>query len=92
MKSRCVGLVLLVWCRVSLRLYRGDYGYKRGFDEGLKQARDERIKQGMRQTIRDLCDVLGIECTTERNAELECLDAAALSVLRDRIKSTKTWV
>jgi predicted transposase/invertase (TIGR01784 family) len=68
-----------------------DEGRKQGLDEGRKQGLDEGRKQGLRQAIRDLCDVLGIEVTNERHAELERLDAAALSALRDRIKSTKTW-
>ncbi|HRI70844.1 MAG TPA: Rpn family recombination-promoting nuclease/putative transposase [Polyangium sp.] len=70
-------------------------GLKKGLDEGLKKGLDEGLKKGLqaglRQAIRDLCDVLGIEYTSERNAELERLDADALSTLRDRIKSTKTW-
>ena len=68
-----------------------DEGLKKGLDEGLKKGRDEGLKEGLRQTIRDLCDVLGIACTSERLAELERLDVDALSALRDRIKSTKTW-
>ncbi|HRI69543.1 MAG TPA: hypothetical protein PK156_35170, partial [Polyangium sp.] len=64
---------------------------KKGLDEGLKKGRDEGLKEGLRQAILDLGDVLGIECTNERLAELEGLDADALSALRDRIKSTKTW-
>jgi len=72
-----------------------DEGLKKGRDEGLKKGRDEGLKEGMkeglRQTIRDLCDVLGLEMPPERHAELERLDADALSALRDRIKSTKSW-
>ena len=66
-------------------------GHKKGLDEGIKKGLDEGITKGLRQTIRDLCDVLSIEWTPERTAEVERLDAAALSSLRDRIKRAKVW-
>jgi predicted transposase/invertase (TIGR01784 family) len=68
-----------------------DEGLKAGRDEGLKKGRDEGLKLGLRQAIRDLCEVLDIKVTSERVEDLERLDAAALSALRDRIKSSKTW-
>jgi predicted transposase/invertase (TIGR01784 family) len=56
---------------------------KKGLDEGLTR--------GLRQTIRDVCDVLGIELTADRNMHLEQLDADGLSALRDQLKASKTW-
>ena len=72
-----------------------DEGHKKGLDEGEKSGHkkglDEGLTKGLRQTIRDLCDVLSIEWTPERTAEVQRLDAAALSSLRDRIKRAKVW-
>jgi predicted transposase/invertase (TIGR01784 family) len=61
---------------------------KEGRDEGVMQGR----RKELRQSIRDLCDVLGVEWTAERNAAVEKLDLAGLSALKERIKAAKAWV
>jgi hypothetical protein len=40
----------------------------------------------------DLCEVLGIELTAERRAEIERLNPTQLSELRAHLKNTRTWL
>jgi hypothetical protein len=49
-------------------------------------------QQGLQEAITDLCEVLGIELTPERKAQIEQLDATQLSPLRTHLKSTRTWL
>jgi hypothetical protein len=39
----------------------------------------------------DLCEILGIELTPERRAEIEQLDPTQLSQLRTHLKSARAW-
>jgi hypothetical protein len=48
-------------------------------------------KEGLRQGIVDLGDVLGIDPTKDRHAHLEALDASALEALRALLKQDKRW-
>jgi hypothetical protein len=48
--------------------------------------------QGLQEAIMDLCEVLGIELTPERKAQIEKLDLTQLSQLRTHLKSTRTWL
>jgi flagellar biosynthesis/type III secretory pathway protein FliH len=70
-------------------------GLKDGRVEGLKDGRVEGLKdgrvEGLRQTITDLCEICGIELTSERTARIESLDRSALEALRLVIKSQRTW-
>ena len=47
--------------------------------------------EGARQTITDLCEVLGIELTTEREAQLRELDLEGLTALRVHLKRDRAW-
>jgi predicted transposase YdaD len=70
--------------------------YRSIFAEGKQEGRQEALQEGrqeaLQQTIMDLCDVLGIELTPERRAQIERLDLAQLSQLRAHLKSTRTWL
>ena len=68
-----------------------DEGLKEGLKEGLTKGRDEGLRKGRIEAIRDLCELLTIEWTAEREAEAERLSADDLLALRDRIKQTKSW-
>ena len=58
----------------------------------ITQAQSDAITQGLQQAITDLCEVLGIELTPERRAQIERLDLAQLAELRVHLKSTRTWL
>ena len=58
--------------------------YKNIFAEGEQK--------GIQQAITDLCEILGIEMTAERRAQIERLDLAGLSALRAHIKTARAWL
>ena len=47
--------------------------------------------RGLRQAITDLCEVLGIELTPEREAQLRELDLEGLTALRTHLKRDRAW-
>jgi len=48
-------------------------------------------KEGLREGVEVLCDVLGIELTDERRRELANLDAAKLAALLARLRERRSW-
>ena len=40
----------------------------------------------------DLCEVLGVEVTAERRAQLERMDLDQLVILKDHLKRTRSWM
>ena len=65
--------------------------YRSIFAEGEQQGERKGLQQGLRQAIMDLCEILGIELTPERRAEIEQLDPTQLSQLRTHLKSARAW-
>jgi predicted transposase YdaD len=61
--------------------------YRSIFAEGQQEG----LQQGLQQAIMDLCEILGIELTPERRAQIEQLDPAQLSQLRTYLKSVRAW-
>lgn len=49
------------------------------------------FKEGLKETIVDLCEVLGIEVTEERRVDLNTRDMAGLTELRAAIKQQRAW-
>jgi len=62
-----------------------------GRKEGLDAGRKEGQAAGLRTGILDLCEVLGVSLTPADHAELEAMDAEALTRLRDRIKRERRF-
>ncbi|TMQ15542.1 MAG: Rpn family recombination-promoting nuclease/putative transposase [Deltaproteobacteria bacterium] len=56
-----------------------------------KEGREEGREEGLRMGIESLCDALGIEVSTERNRELQLLDAAGLERLLSRLRGERRW-
>jgi hypothetical protein len=56
----------------------------------LEGERDGK-REGLRQAVVDLCEVLGIEVNERRREKLATLDFAAVDALRQHIKSARTW-
>ena len=46
---------------------------------------------GVRRGIRDLCEVMGIEWTAERDADVRKMGAARLEALRKGLVKEKSW-
>jgi predicted transposase YdaD len=74
-------------------LYRSIFaeGKQEGERMGLQQGLQQGLLQGLRQAITDLCEILGIELTPERKAEIEQLDPTQLAQLRTHLKSARAW-
>ena len=62
-------------------------GKAEGFAEGHRFGRSE----GLRQSIHDLCEVLAIELTAEREALIHGSSDADLTALREHLKRGRTW-
>jgi len=75
-------------------LYRSIFaeGEQTGLQQGLQRGLQQGLQQGFQQAIIDLCEVLGIELTPERRAQIEQFDSTQLSQLRAHLKSTRTWL
>jgi hypothetical protein len=56
-----------------------------------RQAADQRVLQSLRRTAEDLCLVLGLAWTAERNAQVEAMNASELEALRTTLVSEKRW-
>ncbi|WP_437611801.1 Uma2 family endonuclease [Sorangium sp. So ce834] len=63
---------------------------RKGYD-GLDAVRDEGRRQGLRAAVRDLCELLGIALSPEREASLDAMDEAALGALREHLKRDRRW-
>jgi hypothetical protein len=72
--------------KVTLRNLLQRAGYK-----SLDEVREEGREEGLRQSARDLCEVLGIELTPEREAALASMNASALTDLRAHLKRDRRW-
>jgi predicted transposase YdaD len=72
-----------------------DEGRKEGRNEGRKEGRNEGRKeghtQGLRIAVRDLCEVLGVALSPEREATLEAMAGPELSTLREQLKRERRW-
>jgi hypothetical protein len=64
--------------------------YKDGLEKGLEKGL-ESAKKEAREAVKDLCEVLGIELSPERQQGLEKLDLPALSALRKHLKQHRAW-
>ncbi len=62
-------------------------GKAEGFAEGHRFGRSE----GLRQSIHDLCEVLAIELTAEREAQIHGSSDAELTSLREHLKRDRRW-
>jgi hypothetical protein len=41
--------------------------------------------------VRDLCELLGVDLSPDREAEVDAMDVAALMALRERLKRERRW-
>jgi Uma2 family endonuclease len=59
--------------------------------EGREEGREEGELRALRRTVTDLCDVLGIESTSERSAQIEASDRASIVALITTLKRDRAW-
>jgi predicted transposase YdaD len=71
-------------------LYRS--AFAEGEQEGLQEGLQKGLHLALQQAVMDLCEVLEIELTPERKAQIEQFDFSQLSQLRTHLKSTRTWL
>jgi predicted transposase/invertase (TIGR01784 family) len=57
----------------------------------LSFAHREGLVEGLRRTVEDLCEVLGIEWTVERRTRVEAMSLSDLETLREHLKTHKLW-
>ena len=55
------------------------------------QAEAERAREGLRESLVDLCEAYGVELTEERRAHLAELDLTGLEALRARLRRDRAW-
>jgi hypothetical protein len=55
------------------------------------RERAEQAEQAARQAVLDMCELLGIAVTAERQALLEKLDLGGLEQLRQHLKQQRAW-
>jgi predicted transposase/invertase (TIGR01784 family) len=66
-------------------------GRAEGRVEGLAEGRAAGIRQGLTMAIEDLCEVLGVDLTSDRRAWLASLDEPGLRALKTRLLRTRQW-
>ncbi|XYH99906.1 hypothetical protein ACMHYB_09155 [Sorangium sp. So ce1128] len=66
---------------------KGYDGLDAVLDEGRRQGR----AAGLRAGVRDICALLGIALSPEREVALEAMDAAALGALREHLMRDRRW-
>lgn len=61
----------------------------------IKQMQRQFFNQGVEKTLRqavmDLCEVVGVEITPQRRAQIQELDMEGLERLRQGLKQTRAW-
>jgi hypothetical protein len=70
---------------------KGYDGLDAVLDEGRKQGRAAGVRAGLRVAVQDLCELLGIALSPEREAALDAMDEAALGALREHLKRDRRW-
>ena len=66
-------------------------GVLEGESRGRLLGKLEGKLEGERRAVSDLCDVLGIVWTPEREAWVQGLDSTQLSELRAQLKQRRAW-
>ena len=56
-----------------------------------RRGREEGREEGLRKGVESLCEVLGIDLTPARRAELASLDVLRLDALLTRLRTTRAW-
>ncbi len=66
-------------------------GHEKGHEEGRKEGREEGRKEGLGRNIEDLCRVVGIEWSAQREARVEGMSLPELEALWKHLVTRKSW-
>ncbi len=56
-----------------------------------RQAAEKSVERGLRQSVEDLCTVLGLAWDAEKSAQVKRLSASQLETLRQHLVQEKSW-
>ncbi|WP_437675764.1 Uma2 family endonuclease [Sorangium sp. So ce131] len=70
---------------------KGYAGLDAVLEAGRLEGRNEGRAEGLRGGVRDLCELLGIPLSPERNAALDAMDEAGILAVRDHLKRERRW-
>ncbi|MCG8418478.1 MAG: hypothetical protein MJE77_11100, partial [Proteobacteria bacterium] len=59
--------------------------------DSYDRGRSDGLLQGLRRTVRELCELLAIELTPDRQGHIDSLDAEALERLCADLKQNRCW-
>ena len=59
--------------------------------EGREEGHKSGLTEGLRQAIHDLCEVLAINLSDEREAAIHAMGDTELTLLRERLKRERRW-
>lgn len=65
--------------------------HKQGVEQGIERGIEQGEGSGLRLGIEALCEAFGIELTSDRQRQLQALDAASLKTLLARLRSERRW-
>jgi Uma2 family endonuclease len=80
--------------RQRLRLARdpaGDVLVPNATERSAEAGREAGLAEGLRQTVRDLCEIIGVAIPAEREAALRTMGSEELGALRDHLKRERRW-
>ncbi len=60
-------------------------------ETAARQAAENRVVQGLRRGIEDLCIVLGLAWDGEKSAQVERMTASQLEAFRAHVVQEKSW-
>ncbi len=66
-------------------------GRKEGHEEGRKEGHEEGRKEGLRCAARDLCQIIGVEWSDIRKAQVEAMSLPELETLREHLRTHRRW-
>lgn len=66
-------------------------GYEAGKSNGYEAGKSDGYEQGLRVTVRDLCEAFAIELTPERRSRIDSLGIEDLHALRIALKQHRRW-
>lgn len=76
----------LKWEQELINRYK-EQGIEQGIEQGVEQGRLRELRRGTRL----LCQAFAIELTEARAANIDSLDADALSALQDQLLASRAW-
>ena len=64
---------------------------KEGREEGRAEGQAQGLAKGLRSAVEDLCHVIGVEWSGEREAQVETMSLSELEELREHLRTHRRW-